>query len=217
MRSGSQVIAKCAAGIRQGRLDFLVFLVGNTMPQGGEVTQLLASVSSGDGKALSDLMSVVYTELKSLAAAKLRWESPDHTLQPTALVHEAFMRLVGQRQLSWTSRAHFFGAAAEVMRRVLVDHARRRKAEKRGGGRASVQLDEALIAFETRSANMLDLDDALTRLARLDAQHARIVELRFFGGLTVKQTAKLLETSESTVERGWRLARAWLMKELASA
>ncbi|MCH8147088.1 MAG: sigma-70 family RNA polymerase sigma factor [Planctomycetes bacterium] len=183
-------------------------------PSPGQVTQLLGSVSCGDQKALSELLAVVYSELKTLAAAKMRMERPDHTLQPTALVHEAFMRLVGQENLNWNSRTHFFGAAAEVMRRVLVDHARQRKSEKRGGGRPSASLDEALVVFETRSADLLELDSALKRLAELDPRQSRIVELRFFGGLSTAQVAKVVEVSERTVERDWRLARAWLMDDL---
>ncbi len=185
-------------------------------PTPGEVTQLLSSVSCGDAESLAELLVVVYEELKQVAANTMRAERADHTLQPTALVHEAFVRLVGQEQVNWRNRTHFFGAAAEVMRRVLVDHARRRKSAKRGGGRPAERLDEALVIFETHSANLLELDDALKRLAELDLRQARIVELRFFGGLSIDQTARLLNISPSAVDRGWRLARAWLMKERTS-
>ncbi|MEE8169661.1 MAG: sigma-70 family RNA polymerase sigma factor [Phycisphaerae bacterium] len=183
-------------------------------PSPGDVTALLGSASGGDQNALAELLSVVYEELRKLAAGKMRVEPANHTLQPTALVHEAFLRLVGQEKVNWRDRTHFFGVAAEVMRRVLVDHARKRKSAKRGGGRPRIQLDEALVLFETHSADLLELDEALKQLAELDPQQARIVELRFFGGLSIKQTSDLLGISQSAVDRGWRISRAWLMKEL---
>jgi RNA polymerase sigma-70 factor (ECF subfamily) len=185
-----------------------------TVPSQGEVTQMLAAIGRGDRSALSSLIPLVYQELRKLADDKLRREPSDHTLQPTALVHEAYLRLVGQEQLDWNNRTHFFGAAAEIMRRILVDHARKRRALKRGGDRPGEALDEAIVLFEERSADLLALDEALTRLGRLDPEQVRIVELRFFGGLGVEETAGILGVSASTVARGWRLARAWLLREL---
>ncbi len=183
-------------------------------PSPGEVTQLLTAVNRGDQAALAELLVLVYDELRKLAGDKMRKERPDHTLQPTAVVHEAFLRLVGQENLDWRTRTQFFGAAAEVMRRILVDQARQRKAAKRGGGRPREPLNEALVLFESQSTDLLELEEALKRLGELDPQQARMVELRFFGGLSIKQTAEMLEISPSAVDRGWRLARAWLMSEL---
>ncbi|MBI1850068.1 MAG: sigma-70 family RNA polymerase sigma factor [Planctomycetes bacterium] len=183
-------------------------------PSRGEVTGMLAAIQRGDRAALTALVPLVYDELRKLADDKLRREPTNHTLQPTALVHEAYIRLVGQEDLDFNNRTHFFGAAAEVMRRILVDHARRRRAAKRGGDRLGEKLDEALVFFEERSADLLALDEALKRLAVLDPQQSRIVELRFFGGLSVDEAARVLDVSPSTVARGWRLARVWLLNEL---
>lgn len=185
----------------------------------GAITRLLQDLGAGQAGAWEKLLPVVYDELKQLAGAQLRRERSGHTMQPTALVHEVYLRLAGQQMPSWESRAHFFGAAATVMRRVLVDHARHRKAAKRGGGAAhgdTSDVEEALIAFEERSTDLLALDDALTRLATMDAEQSRIVELRFFGGLSTAEAAHVLGVSESTVERGWRVARAWLLREVSA-
>lgn len=184
--------------------------------QDGDITRLLERAGSGDEAALEALMPVVYDELRKLAGGKMRQERADHTLEPTALVHEAYVRLVGHEG-SWSGRAHFFGAAAEVMRRVLVDHARGRLAAKRGAGAAREPLDTTIVAFERRATVLMDLEDALRRLADMDPQQARIVELRFFGGMTVDDIAALLDVSVSTVERSWRLSRAWLLRELDRA
>lgn len=180
------------------------------------VTQLLAEAGRGRREAWERLTPLIYDELHDLAEAAMRKERSCHTLQPTALVHEAFVRLAGQDQARWNNRTHFYGAAAQTMRRILVDHARRRRAEKRGGGATCEPLDAALISFEDRSTDLLDLDAALTRLAALDRQQARIVELRFFGGLTVEEAAELLGISVSSVERSWRTARAYLLREVSS-
>ena len=180
------------------------------------VTELLRRWNSGDREAMDRLMPIVYDELRRLAAGYLRGERPGHTLQPTALVHEAYLRLVRQDRVEWQNRAHFFGIAASMMRRVLVDHARRRQAEKRdaGGFRLTLQLGEAFEA--ARDPELLELDQALGRLERLDADQARVVELRFFGGLTVEETAVVLGISTATVKREWRTAKAFLRDEMAS-
>lgn len=182
-----------------------------------EVTQLLHAVEAGRPDAWDRLLPVVYDELKKLAGGQLRRERSGHTMQPTALVHECFMRLAGEEGPHWESRTHFFGAAANVMRRVLVDHARARLAQKRGGALERTHredLDDALVSFEERSTDLLALDEALTRLSSIDAEQSRIVELRFFGGLSTDETASFLNISPSSVDRAWRVARAWLMREI---
>lgn len=180
-----------------------------------QVTTLLGEVSRGDRSAWERLLPLVYDELRKIAGGAMRRERSAHTLQPTALVHEAYLRLAGQEEADFRSRLQFFAAAAEVMRRILVDHARARLAQKRGGGAARTELDEALVYFESRSTDVLALDEAIARLSAIDAMQARIVELRFFGGLSVAEAAEVLSASPSTVERGWRLARAWLLREVS--
>ncbi len=183
-------------------------------PSGQEVTALLREWSAGDRGALERLMPLVYGELRRLAASHLRSERGDHTLQPTALVHEAYLRLVGQRSVSWANRAHFFGIAAQMMRRVLVDHARRRLAAKRSPGTLYVDLGEEVAAAADRAPELLALDRALTELERLDPRQARVVELRFFAGLSVEETAEVAGVSTATVKREWRTARAFLRHEI---
>ena len=178
------------------------------------VTQLLASWSQGSNEAREALMPLVYEELRKLAASYLRRERSDHTLQPTALVHEAYLRLVEQDNVSWENRHHFFGAAANLMRRILVDHARAHLAEKRGSGMPKVALTEAIAMSQDRPAELLALDESLSRLTAMDAQQARIVELRVFGGLTVDESAQILGISPATVKRDWAVAKAWLSREL---
>jgi RNA polymerase sigma factor (TIGR02999 family) len=179
------------------------------------ITQLLAHVQNGDREAERQLMEAVYDELHRLAAGYMRRERADHTLQASALVNEAYVRLIGNGPVSWESRAHFFVTAAQTMRRVLIDHARRHVAGKRGGAGVRIELNENIAAVEnTESGRMLDLDRALTRLAALDARQARVVELRFFAGLTVEQTAEVMAISEKTVKRDWAVARAWLEGEI---
>jgi RNA polymerase sigma factor (TIGR02999 family) len=156
------------------------------------------------------LLPLVYAELRRLAASYLRRERPDHTLQPTALVHEAYLRLVDQTQARWQNRAHFLGVAAQMMRRILVDHARGHRAEKRGGDFQILSLDENIDVSGERAADLVALDEALKRLAELDPQKSRVVELRFFGGLSVEETAEVLGVSAPTVKRQWRMAKAWL-------
>ena len=169
-----------------------------------DVTGLLRRWSDGDPDALESLMPLVYGELRALAGKYFRSERPGHTLQPTALVHEAFLRLIGQNRLEWQNRAHFFGIAAQLMRRILVDHARRRAAAKRNGGTVRVDLGEPASTGTDRDPEILSLDQALTSLEALDPRQAKIVELRFFGGLTVEETAHVAGTSTATVKREWR-------------
>lgn len=178
------------------------------------VTQLLIELSNGDRDAVDILLPVIYDELRKLAANYLRRERPDHTLQPTALVHEAYLRLVDQTRVNWQNRAHFFGVAAQIMRRLLVDHARKHNAEKRGQDFQKLSLDENIDRPIERSAELIALDDALKALAAFDGQKARIVELRYFGGLTVEETADVLGVTPITVKRHWRLAKAWLYGEM---
>ncbi len=180
------------------------------------VTQLLVRAQRGEAGATDELFPIVYEELRQLAAGFMQGESRAQTMQATALVHEAYMRLVGPNQAPWDSRAHFFGAAARAIRRILVDHARQRDGLKRGGGKRPVSLDEALLVAPASSdSGMLSLDDALSKLAALDENKARVVELRFFAGLTVEQTALAMGTSPSTVAREWQFARVWLHREIS--
>jgi RNA polymerase sigma factor (TIGR02999 family) len=176
------------------------------------VTDLLRAWSRGDADAREKLIAVVYGELRRRAAAYLRRERPDHTLQPTALVHEAYLRLVGQERVVWQNRAQFFGIAAQMMRRILVDHARGHRRGKRGGDVAKVTLDERVGAAKPPDCSVLMLDRALEELAAIDPQQSRIVELRYFGGLTEAEVAEVLAVSRSTVSREWHTARAWLYR-----
>jgi RNA polymerase sigma factor (TIGR02999 family) len=184
------------------------------MSQEPDVTQVLRDLSDGDGEAPARLMPLVYKELRRLSQAYLQGERPDHTLQATALVHEAYIRLVDWKNVSWQNRAHFFAVAAQVMRRILVDHARERNAEKRGGGTTKLSLDEAISFAQEKEVDLVALDDALQTLALLDDGQSRIVELRFFGGLTIEETAEALRISPATVKREWTLAKAWLHKTI---
>ena len=193
---------------------------GQGTPSPSEVTRIFLSWRQGDEGALNALLPLVYDEMRRLAGSYLRNEGAGHTLQPTALAHEAYLRLLDQRQVSWQNRAHFMGLAAQAMRRILVDHARRRDAQKRGGGAVRVTLDDADAAGEAISAALPldvpaeDLDQALDRLAALDERQARVVELRFFTGLSIEEAAEALSVSPATVKRDWTLARAWLHREL---
>jgi RNA polymerase sigma factor (TIGR02999 family) len=181
-----------------------------------DVTALLGDWSRGDRTAFDRLLPLVYAELRRVAARQLRRERTDHTLQPTALVHEVFIRLVDQRQVDWQNRAHFFGVAANIMRRILVDQARRHGARKRGDGVRSVSIDEAQDVAALSAVPVLALDHVLDRLEAVDAELARIVELRAFAGLTIEEAAHVLGVSPSTVKRDWRTAKAWLIRELSS-
>lgn len=191
---------------------------GGDVPSSIEVTGLLVRWSQGDRTALDQLMPVVYGECRRIAVRQLNHEAPDRTLDPTALVHELYLRLVDQRHANWESRAQFFGVAAQLMRRILVDHARARRAEKRGGSAVLVSLAHAIDSpTESPVEDVLAIDEALGRLNTVDAEQARIIELRFFGGLTVEETARIVGRSPRTVKREWRLAKAWLYRELHPA
>lgn len=179
-------------------------------PVPAEITQLLARWSAGDAETAAQLMPAVYDELRRLARQYLRRERGDHTLQATALVHEAYLRLVEQKQSPWQNRTQFFAIASQLMRRILVDHARAHLADKRGGRAEHIELDEALVPPQERAANLVALDDALTELAAIDARKSRVVELRFFGGLTVEETATTMGLNSATVRRDWTFAKAWL-------
>ena len=184
-------------------------------PEPTQVTQLLQRMSAGDARAANDLMPLVYGELRAPAAGLLRDERARHTLQPTALVHEAYLRLAGaEASPAWEGHRHFLGVAAKAMRSVLVDHARRKPADKRGGGAERLPLEGIVAAFEERVPDLLALDEALDRLEAMDGELARLVELRFFGGLTIEETARALDASVPTVVRGWRVARLWLQREV---
>jgi len=180
-----------------------------------EVTQLLLAWSKGDESALERLTPLVYDELRRLAKRQMRRERTNHTLQTSALVHEAYLRLVHARNIQWQGRAHFFAVSARVMRRILVEFARTRQRLKRGGSALRVSLGKAAGVSEERAADLVALDDALDALAVRDPRKARVVELRFFGGLSVEETAEVLKVSPETVMRDWRLARSWLLREIA--
>ena len=182
-----------------------------------DVTDLLLSWRQGDAAALAHLVPLVYDELRRVARRRLRGESPGHPLQATALVHEVYLRLVDVDRMTLTSRAHFFGVAATLMRQILVDHARRERADKRGGSVTVLSLDEALPAAWTSSVDVLALDQALDALSAIDSRQCRVVELRFFAGLTIDEAAATLGISSATVEREWALAKAWLFRQLSAS
>ena len=177
-----------------------------------EVTLFLKAWSGGDRQAADSLIQLVYAEMRKLAASYLRHQRSDHTLQPTALVHEAYMKLVDISDVSWHDRAHFFAVAAQTMRHILVDHARAVAADKRGGAMQRVELDEAISFPNPRGLDLVELDEALQQLAIQDEKQSRIVELRFFGGMTVEETAHVMKISPATVKREWATARAWLFR-----
>ena len=182
-----------------------------------DIVQLLAEMREGNGDATAQVLTQVYDELHRLAGSYMRWERPDHTLQTTALVHEAYLRLVGQRNVDWENRAQLLGVAAQTMRRILMDHARARVRAKRGGAQVKLSLDNNAISPCGEPADLLALDRALTRLTAIDARQSRVVELRFFGGLSVDESATILGISPRTVKREWMVARAWLFGELAKS
>ncbi|PQO43749.1 RNA polymerase subunit sigma-70 [Blastopirellula marina] len=183
-----------------------------------ETIQLLAALSRGETDAAEKLLPLVYNELKGIAARQMQRERSDHTLQPTALVHEAYLKLIDQNRVEWQGRAHFCAIAANVMRRILVDYARQKNAAKRGAGAQKIAIDENLTPDQaSRDVDLVALDDALERLTALNPRHARIVELRYFGGLTVEETAAALDISASTVKNDWRAAKAWLLTQLEEA
>ena len=181
----------------------------------GEVTLLLREMAKGNPDAASQLFPIIYSELRRRAANYMRHERKDHTLQPTALVHEAYLKLVNQHQVNWQSRAHFFAVASQVMRRILIDQARSRLRSKRGGNQHKVSVDDVSLASRQESSELLALNEALLRLAKIDVRQSKVVELRFFGGMTVEETAEALGISPITVKRDWSMAKAWLYGELS--
>ena len=183
-------------------------------PSTRQVTELLAAWGEGDREAFEALMPLVYDELRRLARRYMKGERPGNTLQTSALINEAYLRLVDQRDVRWQNRAHFYGIAARLMRRILVDHARSRHYQKRGGGARRVSLEEALAVSEERAREVVALDEALEGLAAVDERKSRLVELRFFGGLSIEETAEVLGVSPGTVMRDWTLAKAWLRRAL---
>jgi RNA polymerase sigma factor (TIGR02999 family) len=185
-----------------------------TTPSTEEVTQLLVAWSNGNKAALDQLMPLVYRELHRLARRHLGRENAGHTLQTTALVNEAYLRMVGQKESQWQNRAHFFAIAAQMMRRILVDYARSRRYAKRGGGAPKVSFDEIMAVSEGRAEDVVALDEALTTLGKLDQRKSKMVELRFFGGLSIEETAEVLGVSPGTIRRDWTLAKAWLQREI---
>jgi RNA polymerase sigma-70 factor, ECF subfamily len=185
-------------------------------PPPNEVTQLLNQWSHGDEAAPEKLMPLVYAELRKMAHRYMAGQNPGHTLQTTALIHEAYVRLVNQPEKQWQNRSHFFAVAAQAMRHILVDYARSKQAEKHGGGAQKFSLDEALTVSQERAAEMVALDDVLEELAKIDRRKSQVVELRFFGGLSVEETAEVLKVSAITVMRDWSMAKAWLHRELSN-
>jgi RNA polymerase sigma factor (TIGR02999 family) len=180
----------------------------------GEMTRILSAIEQGDSRAAEQLLPLVYDELRRLAAQRLSYEAPGQTLQATALVHEAYLRLVGAEDPGWNSRGHFFAAAAEAMRRILIERVRRMKSPRRGGDRQRIDLDQAEIAAPERAVDLLALDEALDRLALKDARKAELVKLRYFAGLTMEQSAEILGISLATAHRDWNYARAWLHRSI---
>jgi RNA polymerase sigma factor (TIGR02999 family) len=183
-------------------------------PSPNEITERLIAWGNGDAAALNELIPVVYQELRRMAGRYLRLEDPGHTLQPTALVHEAWLRLIDQTRVNWQNRAQFFGVAAQMMRRILVDHAKTKHREKRGGDAVKLSLDEVINLSQERATDLIALDDALEELARIDERKSRVVELRYFAGFSVEETAQILEVSPDTVMRDWKVAKAWLYQQI---
>jgi len=184
------------------------------MAPAADTTQILIDLGNGDRSAANRLMPLVYDELHGLAGRFMRREPPGHTLQTTALVHEAYLRLIDQSRVDWKGRAHFFAVAAEMIRRVLIDHARQRRTAKRGGSAHRVTLTDSIGACEQEQVDLLALDEALNELSALNERHGKVVELRFFGGLSIDETAHILDVSPQTVRSDWRMARAWLREFL---
>ena len=180
----------------------------------GEVTQLLIDYSAGDRDVLDSLLPLVYDELRRIAASHLNRERAGHTLQPTALVHEAYLRLVNQHSVDWHNRAQFYGLAAQMMRRILVSHAEKKHAEKRGSGGEKIQLEDSIVQIPGIDLDMLALDEALQRLSEIDKEKEQVVEMKFFGGMTIEEIAEVTGKSTATIEREWAFARGWLLKSL---
>jgi RNA polymerase sigma factor (TIGR02999 family) len=186
------------------------------MPPSSEFTRLILAWSDGDQAALEKLLPLVEKELHRIASHYMRKENPGHTLQTTALVNEAYFRLIGQKNVRWQNRAHFFGISAQIMRRILLNYARDRHRDKRGGGAVQVSLSEVAVMSEAKSSELIALDEALEKLAAIDERKSRVVELRYFGGLSVEETAEVMKVSSITVIRHWNMAKAWLARELGN-
>lgn len=183
-----------------------------------DITQMLIELTDGNTEVVNQILPRIYDELRKLASGYLRRERADHTLQPTALVHEAYMKLIDQKKVHWQNRAHFFGIAAQVMRRILLDHARKHNADKRGGEAEKLPIEEEiLVVSHEKSAELIALDEALETLSKMDPQKAKIVELRYFGGLSIEETAEVMGVSVPTINRQWRMAKAWLYGQIARA
>ena len=183
---------------------------------GDSITQMLIELTDGNKEVVNQILPHIYDELRKLASSYLRKERSNHTLQPTALVHEAYMKLIDQNRVKWQNRAHFFGIAAQVMRRILMDHARKHQADKRGGEFEKLPIEEEiLIVSQDKSAELIALDEALEELAKIDPDKARIVELRYFGGLSIEETAEVMGVSIPTVNRHWKMAKAWLYSQVS--
>lgn len=199
------------------KLIYNFLLLISRMSEKQDITRLLNKARSGDKQTLDEIFPIVYAELRRVAAHQLSGERENHTLQPTALVHEAYLRLLEQHSVDWRNRAHFFSIAAEMMRRILVNHAVEKQAQKRGAGETLLSLEEISggIAAKKSSVNLLLLDESLKRLAEFDERQAKIVELKFFGGLTIEEVAHVMEISESTVNREWRSAKAWILSQIS--
>lgn len=181
-----------------------------------DITQMLIEMTDGNTEVVNQILPLIYSELRKLASSYLRRERSDHTLQPTALVNEAYLKLIDQKKVVWQNRAHFFGIAAQVMRRILLDHARKHTAEKRGGAAEVLPIEEEiLVVSHEKSAELIALDEALENLAKMDEQKAKIVELRYFGGLSIEETAEVMGVSVPTINRQWRMAKAWLYGQVA--
>lgn len=181
-----------------------------------QITQLLHEWSNGDDLALEKLMPLVYQELRKMARQYMKSQRVGHTLQPTALIHEAYLKLAGQKEQNWKNRAHFFGVAAQAMRHILIDYVRNRNYQKRGGKDQRVELDEKMIVSNERAVGLVELDEALTRLADLDERKSRVVELKYFGGLSNEEMAEVLNVSAKTITRDWQFSRSWLLRELSN-
>lgn len=188
--------------------------MSDAAPEAGEVTRILSAIRNGNAQAAKELLPLVYEELRRLAALKMAHESPGQTLQPTALVHEAWLRLGGRENQAWNGRPHFFGAAAEAMRRILIDNARRKRARRHGGGQQRIDVQEIEIVVDVADDDLLEVNEALERFAAQDQQKAELVKLRYFTGLTIAEAAEILGVSAPTAKRWWAYARAWLHKEI---
>lgn len=204
-------------GNQSSALDSRADTGDSKLPSNSDITQWLARCKGGDAGALEELLPMVYDELRRQAAMVFSRERAGHTLQPTALVNEVYLRLMNQRQVKWENRAQFFAVAAQMMRRILVSHARARSARKRGGDETRITLEEGIAAAPQRDVNLLALDEALTKLEAIDPEKSRMVELRFFSGLSVPETAQVMGVSPRTIDRQWQTARAWLYREVAAA